>query len=135
VVEADECETTDRRAILNYGHTFAHAIEGVTREYNHGEAVAIGMVAASRLAEQVGRVTEEVSARQFRLLKRLGLPTSAERVHPDELIETMRHDKKVKGGRIRFVLPSCIGAVEVVEDIDESMVRAVLEEVVHGISY
>jgi 3-dehydroquinate synthase len=56
-------------------------------------------------------------------------------VHPDELIETMRHDKKVKGGRIRFVLPSCIGAVEVVEDIDESMVRAVLEEVVHGISY
>jgi 3-dehydroquinate synthase len=134
VVEADEREVTERRAILNYGHTFAHAIEAVTRQYAHGEAVAIGMLAASRLAEQTGRVPGEVTARQFRLLQRFGLPAAAPGLDTTALLDAMRYDKKSKAGRLRFVLPQCIGAVEIANNIDESTVRAVLAEMISGIS-
>ena len=81
VVEADERETTGLRAVLNYGHTFCHAIEAVTGygEYLHGEAVAIGMLCASRLAESLGRIDSEVTQRQLRLLTSLGLPNSVPR--------------------------------------------------------
>jgi 3-dehydroquinate synthase len=130
VVEADEREMADRRAILNYGHTFAHAIEAVSREYRHGEAVAIGMVAASRLAERLGRVPAETTERQVRLLERFGLATSAPRLDPEELLTAMRHDKKTTAGRSRFVLPTRIGLVELVTDVADADVRAILAEMV-----
>jgi 3-dehydroquinate synthase len=135
VVEADERDVTDRRAILNYGHTFAHAIEAVTRQYRHGEAVAIGMIAASRLAELEGRIAPEVTARQFQLLRRFGLPTAAPGLDIDTLLQAARHDKKAKGGCLRFVLPRCIGAAELVDGVDESIVRTVLKEMTSGVSY
>jgi 3-dehydroquinate synthase len=128
VVEADEREVTGRRAILNYGHTFAHAIEAVTRQYRHGEAVAIGMIAASRLAEQLGRIAPDVTVRQIQLLQRFGLPTAAPGLNTDTLLHAIQHDKKMRAGRFRFVLPNGIGQVELVDGIDESIVRAVLTE-------
>lgn len=125
VVENDERELTGLRAVLNYGHTFCHAIETVTGygEYLHGEAVAIGMLCASRLAERLGRIDHELTERQYRLLEALKLPTSVPEVEHDRLIAAMRHDKKVEHGKLRFVLPSRMGHVELVGNIDETLVR------------
>jgi 3-dehydroquinate synthase len=128
VVEADERELTDRRAILNYGHTFAHAIEAVTRQYRHGEAVAIGMIAASRLAELTGRIPADVTTRQRELLRCFGLPVAAPGLDVDALIRAMGHDKKVKAGRVRFVLPGRIGEVECADGVEDALVRSVLAE-------
>ncbi len=130
VVAADERELTDHRAILNYGHTFAHAIEAVTREYRHGEAVAIGMIAASRLAARLGRVPADVTERQVHLLDRFGLMTRAAHLDPVELLAAMRYDKKAKAGRLRFVLPSRMGQVELLDDVAEADVRAILDGMV-----
>jgi 3-dehydroquinate synthase len=132
VVEADEREVADRRAILNYGHTFAHAIESVTRAYRHGEAVAIGMIAASRLAERLGRVTPDVTERQRRLLERFGLPTQSPGLDRAALVAAMRPDKKAQAGRLRFVLPRRIGEVELVPDVSNQIVEQVVELMTGG---
>jgi len=130
VVEQDEFETTGVRAVLNYGHTFAHAFEALSGygEVLHGEAVAMGMLCASRLAERLGRIDAEVTARQRRLLERLRVPHEPPPLEPDRILQTMMHDKKVEHGRLRFVLPSRLGHVELVGDVPEEHVRAVLSE-------
>jgi len=128
VVEQDEFETKGLRAVLNYGHTFAHAFEALSGygEVLHGEAVAMGMLCASRLAERLGRVDASVTGRQQRLLERLRVPTAPPALEPDRILETMMHDKKVEHGRLRFVLPSRLGHVELVADVPEEHVRAAL---------
>jgi 3-dehydroquinate synthase len=128
VVEKDERELTGLRAVLNYGHTFCHAIETVTGygQYLHGEAVAIGMVCASRLAEMLGRIDAGLTARQRELLGRLGLETAAPGLDPDALLEAMQRDKKVEHGKLRFVLPSRLGHVELVGGVDPALVRRAL---------
>lgn len=123
IVEADEREVSGDRAKLNYGHTFAHAIEAATgyTRLLHGEAVAMGMIAASRLAERLGRIGSDVTERQCRLLKKLGLeietPADLDRA---ELAELMWRDKKVQDGQLRFILPERLGAVGFVSDPPES---------------
>jgi 3-dehydroquinate synthase len=129
IVEEDERELSERRAVLNYGHTFAHAIEAVSHELVHGEAVAIGMVAASRLAQRLDRISAETTERQVRLLERFGLPTAARGLDPDALVEAMQRDKKTRAGRLRFVLPRSIGRVELCDDVDVSAVRRVIADV------
>jgi 3-dehydroquinate synthase len=128
VVNQDELELSGLRAILNYGHTFAHAYEALTGygELLHGEAVAIGMMTASRLAERLGRIDGELTARQQSLLEKLGLPVAPPELDPEKILETMMHDKKVAHGRLRFVLPDRLGHVELVDDVDTADVRAVL---------
>jgi 3-dehydroquinate synthase len=130
IVEADERELTGRRAVLNYGHTFGHAIEAVTHygHYLHGEAVAIGMHAAARLALKLGRVDQAFVDRQSRLLTQLKLPTTAPSLAVDALLAAMQRDKKASQGRLRFVLPQRMGEVELVEDVPMDLVRRVLEE-------
>jgi 3-dehydroquinate synthase len=125
VVAADEHEATGLRAVLNYGHTFCHAIETVSGygHYLHGEAVAIGMICASRLAEFVGRIDAEVTTRQEKLLAALGLPTTVAELDIVALMTAMQRDKKAEHGRLRFVLPSRLGHVELVERIDPALVR------------
>jgi 3-dehydroquinate synthase len=132
VVEKDEFERTGLRAVLNYGHTFAHAFEALAGygELLHGEAVAIGMCHASRLAERLGFVDSEATRRQVTLLQGFGLPTrlAASWSHSeDAVIGRMRLDKKTVGGQLRFVLPKRIGQVEVISDVPEADVRAVLQ--------
>lgn len=129
VVEQDEREETGLRAVLNYGHTFCHAIETVTGygTYLHGEAVAIGMLCASRLAEKLGRIDSSVTRRQHALLAALGLPVSVAGLDLEQLMAAMQRDKKVEHGRLRFVLPSRLGHVELVGDIDPADVRAAWE--------
>lgn len=125
VVEQDEREETGIRAALNYGHTFCHAIETVTGygHYLHGEAVAIGMVCASRLAELLGRIPSEITARQVRLLQSLGLPTEDLQLSVIDVLSAMQHDKKSDGGDMRFVLPCRLGRVEVVGNVPPELVR------------
>jgi 3-dehydroquinate synthase len=129
VVEKDEREETGLRMVLNYGHTFAHAFESVSGfgAWLHGEAVAAGMVCASRLAERRGLIPANVTERQIALLGRFGLPTQPEPAWTAEaLIAVMRRDKKNIGGRLRFVLPTRIGEVRVFDDVPETQVRDVL---------
>jgi 3-dehydroquinate synthase len=129
VVEQDEREETGLRMVLNYGHTFAHAFESVGGygTWLHGEAVAAGMVCASRLAERRGLIPPEITSRQVALLKRFGLPTERRPEWDMEaLLTAMRRDKKNVGGRLRFILPTQLGHVDAFDDVPESQVREVL---------
>jgi 3-dehydroquinate synthase len=129
VVEQDERELSGLRAILNYGHTFAHAYEtaGGYGRLLHGEAVAIGMDDAATLAAALGRIDGAAVERQRRLLVAFGLPVSPPAAFaPDDLLAIMARDKKTVGGRLRFVLPTRIGHVELVDGIDPAVVRRVL---------
>ncbi|MBX3439063.1 MAG: 3-dehydroquinate synthase [Planctomycetaceae bacterium] len=131
VVEQDEYERTGLRAMLNYGHTFAHAYEALAGygELLHGEAVAIGMVDASRLAEVRGLIDHSVTQRQVALLTALGLPTTRpETSHwaATDILDRMRLDKKTLGGTLRFILPTRLGHVALFADVPESDVRGVL---------
>ncbi len=118
VVAEDEREERGGRAVLNFGHTIGHAIETLTeyREWLHGEAVAIGMVAAARLSQALGRCPAAAVERLERLLKRTGLPTDIPRgLSADALALAMQTDKKSAAGRIRFVCLADIGRTEFVE--------------------
>lgn len=132
IVEQDEREETDIRAKLNYGHTFAHAFEtaGGYGAWLHGEAVAAGIVCASRLAERRGLIAGDITERQIRLLNAFALPTAPKRWPIDELLATMRKDKKAVGGQMRFVLPTKLGDVALFNDVPESDVRATLESAI-----
>jgi len=129
VVQRDEREETGLRAVLNYGHTFAHALETLAGygRLLHGEAVAVGMVCASRLAQRLGRVDAGLTQRQRSLLEALGLPVEMPELDHDRILDTMTHDKKVQHGRLRFVLPSKLGQVELVGEVDPADVRAALD--------
>lgn len=129
VVASDERETGDR-ALLNFGHTFAHALEAEAGygELLHGEAVAIGMVLAARLSTRLGRADGSDADRLTALLERLALPTQAPKhLDTSRLIERMRLDKKNAGGRLRLILWRRIGDAEIVPGIDEGDIAAVLD--------
>ncbi len=128
VVQADERETSGERAVLNFGHTFCHAIETVTGydQLLHGEAVSIGMLCAARLSREMGRVEAGFTKRLQKLLVALQLPIDVPDVEHDQLLEAMQRDKKSEYGRLRFVLPTRIGHVELVSDVDSDAARAAL---------
>jgi 3-dehydroquinate synthase len=129
VVTRDEREETGLRAVLNFGHTVGHAVESVSGyggEFLHGEAVAVGMVAESRLAERVGWVGPEITARIVALLERFGLPTAAPGLDAGALLDAMGRDKKNHCGKTRFVLPRGLGRVELTDAPTEADVLAVL---------
>ncbi|QDT95620.1 3-dehydroquinate synthase [Gimesia aquarii] len=139
VVEQDEHERTGLRAILNYGHTFAHAFEALCGygELMHGEAVSIGMIYASCLAEKLNLISHQETERQVHLLQALGLPTllpEGTQLNNDDIIDRMKLDKKTVGGQLRFVLPTCLGRVEVFKEIPEAQVREVLDELKRSVS-
>ncbi len=119
VVMADEREA-GVRAHLNYGHTFAHAIEATTRfggKYKHGEAVAIGMVAATVLAADLNLCDRALIERVRNAVECVGLPASGKLAPTAMLLKVMGHDKKVQAGRLRFVLPTRLGEVTMRDDI------------------
>jgi len=123
---ADDRLEAGTREVLNLGHTFAHAIERATAyDTPHGAAVAIGLRAAGLLALRTGRFSEAEHLRLLALLALLGLPLRTE-ADPDAMLESMRGDKKRRGGRLRFVLPRSIGDVEYGVQCPQNSVRAVL---------
>ena len=134
IVACDEREE-GARALLNFGHTFGHAIEsglgyGV---WLHGEAVAAGMVIAARVSQHLGLTDTASVERIVRLLKRARLPVLGPDLGADRYLELMGHDKKVEGGKIRFILLRGIGKTFVSDDVSREMLTAVLEgEGVHA---
>ncbi len=118
VVMADEKEAGER-AHLNYGHTFAHAIEAATeyKVFKHGEAVSLGMMAAAKCAVDGRLCDPSVLERVQTALEALDLPVRAELPPPIELVDAMSLDKKVRGGTIRLVLPEAIGRVGIYGDV------------------
>jgi len=131
VVEEDEQETSGRRAILNFGHTVGHAIEWAL-EYEHmlhGEAVSVGMVVESRLAERLGIAEPGLADSIEKSLKSQGLPTQLEHaIDLDDLIGAMGRDKKADRNGLAFSLVSSIGTCKLYSGVDEKTVRQVLEE-------
>lgn len=129
IVAQDERETSKEggRALLNFGHTLAHAVEkcagyGV---YVHGEAVAIGMVFAAKLSQQLGTLDAKEAVRVENLLAKFNLPTQIpSNLNVDEMISAMRHDKKSVGGNLRFVLLDGIGK-SYTKTLDEAVVRSI----------
>src|SRR5206468_11886532 len=128
VVNIDERETGERM-LLNYGHTLGHALEALAGYGTllHGEAVAIGMDLAARVALRMELWGPESVARQRALLQAYGLPTALPAgVDPARLLELTLRDKKVRAGRVRWVLPAAIGAAAVRDGVPEDLVRAVI---------
>lgn len=128
IVSQDEQES-GVRALLNYGHTIGHALEAVTGygRFTHGEAVAIGMVGAALLSEALG-LAHKVAKPTRELLSSFSLPVSLREQMPvEEMMAAIKRDKKGKQGSIHFVLPTQIGQVRLVRDIEESLVRRVLQ--------
>jgi 3-dehydroquinate synthase len=129
VVEADPFEQGER-AHLNFGHTFGHAIENVSRyEYSHGESVALGMAAAAQLAVDLGMLDDASRRRIVALIEKAGLPARGLRLDVDEVVDAMAFDKKVKSGRLRFVLPDRIGHVVIRDDVSPEAVRQAVQSI------
>ena len=141
VVAQDERESGLRR-ILNYGHTIGHALESLSAEspemsggraLTHGRAVALGMMAESRIAEARGMVKRAVVARQRGMLERFGLPVGLDAAaDSSRSLAILKHDKKAEAGRVRFVLPEDVGRVTVVDDVGDAEIRAAIESLSAG---
>ena len=134
IVRDDERESDSKggRALLNLGHTFAHAIEAVAGygQYLHGEAVAIGLVCAFRLSQKLGFCGNDSESQLLTLLKRYNLPTELNQSLPAEgLLESMRSDKKVHKGFLRFIIMKKIGRSFIEESVDLKYITEVLESV------
>lgn len=133
VVNQDEREA-GIRAVLNYGHTFGHVIENETgyTKYLHGEAVAIGMVMANRLAVKLDLISLEEEQRVIKLLQKYNLPTTYEIEDVDAFYQHFFLDKKSANNSIKFILPIGIGDSSIQQFIEESIVKKVLKEFEKG---
>jgi 3-dehydroquinate synthase len=129
VVAKDEREQ-NLRAILNFGHTFGHAIEAATgyETYLHGEAVGLGMIIATDLSHRMGLIDGAILARVRHVLKSAGLPTEAPRIGAERAMELMQMDKKVLAGAVRLVLLAKLGRAIVTADYPHEALRATLQE-------
>lgn len=126
VVKADPFEQGER-AHLNLGHTFGHAFEKATNyAMSHGEAVAVGTVCACRTSARLGMMSEDEALRVEQLIAAVGLPTGNVPATVEAILPAMQSDKKVRGGRVRFVLPTRIGAATVRDDVPDDLVREVV---------
>ena len=130
VVSKDEQES-GLRAILNFGHTIGHAIETVTgyKKYLHGEAIAIGMCAAAELAVKSAIFNSKDTLLIKELMESYNLPVLIpDDLKASELIDAMEIDKKVKAGKIKFILPESIGTVRIEDDVDRELIKDVIAE-------
>lgn len=128
VVEQDEVERGPRQ-VLNYGHTVGHAIEAAfPARFVHGEAIAIGMRVEGEAAVRLGLLAEADAARQRAVLERLALPVDVPAGPLEPLLDAMRLDKKMRGGRIRCSLPEGIGRARLGVDVPEVLLREVLRD-------
>ncbi|MBE5315787.1 MAG: 3-dehydroquinate synthase [Xanthomonadales bacterium] len=130
VVARDETEQGER-ALLNFGHTFGHALEtaGGYERFRHGEAVALGMVIAARLSARLGRAPQADAQRLADLLSRLGLPVRVPNgFEPAHLLQLMRLDKKTLSGRLRLILWQRAGAAEIVAGVDDEAILSALAD-------
>ena len=126
IVEKDERDL-GLRNILNYGHTVGHAIETVSDfKVGHGQAVAIGMLTAGRIATKLGVFSKDEQIRLKQLIQRAGLPTEIPNLNIDRIIQAIEHDKKIIRGKVRFILPKSIGNVLISDEVTPSLIEQVL---------
>jgi 3-dehydroquinate synthase len=133
IVSRDEREAGPRE-VLNFGHTFGHALESLTRyrRFLHGEAVGWGMIAAARLAAAIEWLAPAEALRIESLVRRAGALLPLPRIEPKRWLETMRGDKKARGGRLRFIVPRRVGEVRVAEGVPEHTLARVLSRLSAG---
>ena len=133
VVAADERESGER-ALLNLGHTFGHAIESGMGYGNwlHGEGVAAGAIMAADLSQRMGWISAADVARIRKLFVRAGLPVAAPDLGAEKYLAWMGLDKKVEGGKMRFVLLKEVGRAVVCGDVPEQKLRQTLQACTHG---
>jgi 3-dehydroquinate synthase len=130
IVAADEREAGLRR-ILNFGHTAGHALEAVTRfrRFRHGEAVAYGMLVAAGLGRARGSLADRDAQALADIIASLGPLPPISDLSSSQMIEAMRHDKKMVAGRLHFVLPTAVGAATIVDDVNEKEIRDAMKRV------
>ncbi|KGG35020.1 3-dehydroquinate synthase [Prochlorococcus sp. SS52] len=130
IVEKDEKES-GLRAILNYGHTFGHVIETLCGygHWLHGEAVSMGMVLIGQLALRKNLWNVDDALRQEKLLTKAGLPISWPKINNEDVLRTLKGDKKVDKGNIRLIVPLGIGMVEILNDFSENEIKSLLESI------
>ena len=126
IVEKDE-KDLGLRSILNYGHTIGHAIESVSGfKVKHGRAIAIGMLAAARISNQMGVLDKNELIRLKGVIERAGLPTEMPNLEVEKVIQAMKHDKKVLQDKVRFALLKSIGNAFITDEVSPSLVKEVL---------
>ena len=126
IIEKDE-KDLGLRSVLNYGHTIGHAIESVSDfKVEHGRAVAIGMLAAARISNKMGILDENELIRLKDVIEQAGLPIDMPSLEVEKIIQAMKHDKKVRQNKIRFVLLKSIGSVFITDEVSPSLVEEVL---------
>lgn len=131
IVQKDETDKTGKRAVLNLGHTIGHAIEAAgsfTKEYSHGEAVAIGIASACDISNKLGLLSLRDARRIENLLSKVGLPTFCTNLRMDDIMYAQSHDKKFIHGKNRFVLPRRIGSVVLKEGVPVKLIEGVLKK-------
>lgn len=130
IVRQDPKEENGIRALMNYGHTFGHAIESLTdyKTFVHGEAVAIGMSCAGYLSKHFGFVKQDFIEKQDQLLQKAHLPTKLPKSPLESIVEKMAHDKKATAGKITCILARGIGKAEKMTNIDKKMILDALNE-------
>lgn len=132
IVEKDEKEEKGLREILNFGHTLGHGIEiSNIKSYSHGDAVYLGMIGESYISYKKGIGKKEVYQRIKNLGEKFKLCTSFDKINFEKIIDFIKHDKKIKKGKLRFVLPEEIGKVKVGVEVDENEVLKILKEMKH----
>jgi 3-dehydroquinate synthase len=134
LIVSSDPEERGIRAILNYGHTTGHGIEQATgyAQYMHGEAVAVGMMAAARIGVELGVTDQSLLDRQSDLLRAFGLPTAAPGVNVTAVLDAMKRDKKVEQGRLRFVLLEGPGLAVVRGDVPDDVATRMVHSVLRG---
>lgn len=135
VVEADERERRGIRTVLNFGHTLGHALEAAshyTRAYTHGEAVAIGMVGATRISRRLKIISASEADRIEALIRRMGFPLKIRGGRLSDILRAMSHDKKWSVAKGRWVLPAGIGQSLVQDGVPDALVRSEISCLMEG---
>jgi len=130
IIEQDEFDTKGKRMLLNFGHTTGHALEaasGYTRDYSHGNAVALGMLVACEIAKQLKMLSAQALQRIEKLIQRAGLPTKISGLNLGGILKAQTHDKKFSGGKNHFVLPDDIGKAVVKKGIPQEIITKAIK--------
>lgn len=131
VVAIDEKETSGYRSILNFGHTVGHALEtsaSYAKQMPHGQAVAIGMLCACDIAKELSLLSEKDARRIEDLIKQAKLPSKTTGFSASRILEAISYDKKIIGGKLRFVLPASIGHVMVCSGVDKKIIKKAIDK-------
>jgi len=131
VVEKDEFDSQDIRAALNFGHTIGHAIEAAlsySKSLKHGTAVGLGMLMASDIALKYGMIKKREFKKIYTLIKKVSRKTSIKNVRTKRILEALSYDKKFVAGKNRFVVPVKIGAVKIIEEVPQRLIKEIVEK-------